>query len=241
LSDLSLYPVDNLVDKVDNCANSHIFGQNGAVIGLFAKQPQPGRVKTRLSPPLSADQACQLYRVALAETLAALRRSGLPLVICYAGERAWFEQAFPRTALLEQRGDGLGERLQRALTELFAAGYGPVLMAGSDSPDLPSALVEDVVAALADRDVAAIPCDDGGYAVIGLRAPTGELFADIPWSTEGVLEATRRRCAELGLGWHETAPWSDIDQVDDLRRLVARSPATATAAFIRTELAALLR
>ena len=228
------------MDKVDNSVNRHIFDHYGAVIGLFAKQPVPGQVKTRLTPPLSPEQACQLYKTALQESLSRLRGAEATLAICYAGERSWFQAAFPGLPLFPQRGEGLGARLAHAVRELFAAGGGPVLLAGSDSPDLPLGLVEEAIALLPHKDVVSIPCRDGGYAVIGLRKPATQLFVDIPWSTPAVLEATRRRCSELGLSYHETAGWDDLDDLADLRRLVARSPGSLTARHIVEELAVLL-
>jgi len=228
------------VYKVDNSLNRHIFSHSEPVIGLFAKQPVPGQVKTRLTPPLLAEQACLLYQIALQETVARLLSAGLPLVICYAGERDWFREAFPDLPLLAQSGDGLGVRMMNAVQALFAAGAGPVLLAGSDSPDLPIALIEEVVEQLQKVDVATVPCRDGGYAIIGMRGPTTELFAEIPWSTSRVLEATRQRSRLLGLTCHETKGWQDLDELDDLRQLVVRSPKSQTARHIVAELSELL-
>jgi rSAM/selenodomain-associated transferase 1 len=228
--------VDNPVDKVDNSVNSYIFSHNGVVIGLFAKQPVPGQVKTRLTPPLTAEQACQLYDVVLRETVAQLRTAGLPLVICYAGQREWFRATFPGLPLLAQSGEDLGARMRHAVNALFAAGAGPVLLAGSDSPDLPIPLLRQAVERLHDQDVAVIPCQDGGYALVGMRRPTTELFEGIPWSSAQVLTATRQRSRELGLTLHETATWHDLDELADLRRLVARAPESQTAHHILTTL-----
>lgn len=228
------------MDKVDNSANSHIFSHTGPIIGLFAKQPLPGQVKTRLTPPLSPEQACQLYLTALRETVAQLRSSNVPLVICYAGQRDWFRTAFPDLPLFAQVGDDLGARMSHAVQALFAAGAGPVLLAGSDSPDLPVSLLEQVLDRLAETDVAVIPCHDGGYALVGMRRPTTELFDEIPWSSARVLEATRRRSRQLGLRLHETAAWHDLDELEDLRLLVARSPDSQTAGHIVRELRKLL-
>ena len=100
-------------------------------------------------------------------------------------ERDWFSAAFPGLPLLAQVGDGLGVRMSNAVQALFAAGAGPVLLAGSDSPDLPISLVEQALVQLQETDVATVPCHDGGYAIIGLRRPTTELFEGIPWSTSG--------------------------------------------------------
>ena len=231
--------VDKPVDKVDNSADSLIFSHSGPVVGLFAKEPLPGQVKTRLTPPLSPEQACQLYQVALRETVTQFLAGGLPLVICYSGRRDWFLETFPGLPLVAQVGDGLGVRMSNAVQTLFAAGAGPVLLAGSDSPDLPITLVEQVMAWLQEKDVVTIPCRDGGYALIGMRRPTTELFADIPWSTSRVLEATCQRSRQLGLTYHETESWEDLDELADLQRLVARSPETATARHIASRLSEL--
>ena len=228
------------MDKVDNSANRHIFNQSGPVIGLFAKQPIAGQVKTRLTPPLTPKQACELYRVALQESVSRLLHSGEMIAICYAGKRRWFQAAFPGLPLFAQAGEGLGTRMTNAVQALFAGGGGPVLLAGSDSPDLPFELVEEVIDLLARTDVATVPCRDGGYAIIGLRQPTPQVFQDIPWSTSAVLEATRRRCRELGLSYHETAGWDDLDELADLPRLVERSPGSLTARHIVGELSRLL-
>jgi rSAM/selenodomain-associated transferase 1 len=232
--------VDNPVEKVDNSLNSNIFNHSGPVIGLFAKEPVAGRVKTRLSPALTAEQACWLYQTSLCETVNRLLAADLPLVLCYDGRREWFAEAFPGLPLLEQVGDGLGDRMSNAVQELFRHLDGPVLLAGSDSPDLPISLLEQVLQALHEKDVATIPCHDGGYVVVGLRQPTTELFAGIPWSTAGVLQATRQACRRLGLSYVETEEWYDLDEIDDLRQLLTRSPETATARHLLAELQELL-
>jgi len=228
------------VDKVDNSTNSNIFSHSGPVIALFAKQPVPGQVKTRLTPPLTADQACGLYRAALCETVVHLRATGLPLVICYAGQRGWFSEAFPGLPLFPQVGDDLGSRMEQAVRFLFAAGAGPVLLTGSDCPDLPIALLKQVLEKLRENDAAVIPCRDGGYVLVGMRRPTTELFSRIPWSSSQVLIETRRRSRELGLTLFETESWHDLDEVADLQRLVIRSPGTQTARHVVNELEALL-
>ena len=119
------------MDKVDNSANRHIFDHSGAVIGLFAKQPVPGQVKTRLTPPLTAEQACQLYRTALQESFSRLLNTAAAIAICYAGERSWFQATFPGVPLFAQQGEGLGARMRNAVADLFAAAGGPVLLAGA--------------------------------------------------------------------------------------------------------------
>jgi rSAM/selenodomain-associated transferase 1 len=228
--------VDNPVEKVDNSLNSNIFDHSGPIIGLFAREPVAGRVKTRLSPALTAEQACWLYQTALYETVNRLLAADLPLMLCYDGRREWFAEAFPGQPLLAQVGDSLGHRMSNAVQELFRHCEGPVLLAGSDSPDLPISLLEQVLQSLQEKDVATIPSCDGGYVVVGLQRPSTELFAGIPWSTSGVLQATRQACQRLDLSYIETDEWYDLDEIDDLRQLVTRSPETATARYLLAEL-----
>ena len=165
------------MDKVDNSSNRHIFSHSGPVIGLFAKQPVPGQVKTRLTPPLSPGTGLPTLRDRFAGVRSRLLKTNCTITICYAGEHSWFETTFPGRPLFAQHGEGLGARMSNAVEELFAAGGGPVLLAGSDSPDLPLKLVEEAIDHLQRKDVVSVPCRDGGYAIVGLRRPTtGTLY-----------------------------------------------------------------
>ena len=228
--------VDNPVDKVDNRSLARTFVGSEAILGVFAKQPLPGRVKTRFCPPLTPLEACELYQIALDETLQQLRQAPAALTLCYAGQHAWFAEHYPALPLLAQPAGGLGERLKAVAEQLFARSNGPVLLAGSDSPDLPLAWVGEALALLVSADVVTIPCRDGGYALIGLRRPQPQLFDEIPWSTPGVLAATRDRARRLGLDYREVGEWEDLDDLPALQRLVARSPASATARHAATVL-----
>lgn len=228
--------VENPVDNVDNRLAPHELPNRGPALGIFAKQPQPGRVKTRLSPPLTPAEACAIYETALRETVARMTAGTATPVLCYAGRRAWFHRVFPGRALLPQGRGDLGVRLARATARLFAAGAAPVAVIGADSPDLPLALVEQAFAALADADAAVVPCLDGGFALLALRRPVPELFAGIPWSTAEVMAVLRQRAAALGLHVVTVAAWDDLDDQDSLRRLLVRSPECATARWVKAHL-----
>lgn len=228
------------MDKVDNLRTWQSLSLNGAVLGIFAKQPRAGRVKTRLIPPLTPSEASTLYRVALTESVAAFAGAPATLVLCGAGRRNWFARVFPEVAYLPQGRGDLGARLVRTTAALFAAGGGPVAVVGSDSPDLPPALIAAALNALDAADVAAIPCRDGGYALLALRRPAPELFTAMPWSTAAVLAATRARAAALGLGFATVGGWDDLDDFPALLRLLARSPECATARHVRAHLGRVL-
>ncbi len=203
-------------------------------MGIFAKQPRPGAVKTRLCPPLSPAQAADLYRVSLEETVARLQTGPWTPVLCFAGEESWFRQAFPDLPLLPQGEGDLGERLQRALTTLLeVADCRGAVLVGSDSPDLPQELLEQAFAALQRTEAVVAPAVDGGYVLIGLRRPHPELFAAIPWSSDQVLELTRQRAAAAGISLAEVPGWEDVDDLPSLQALLARSPGSATAGYAR--------
>lgn len=224
------------MDKVDNCRSAQALPRRGPVLGIFAKQPRPGHVKTRLSPPLSPAEASALYTVALRETVTRLGHGPVPPVLCCAGRRAWFARGFPGVPLLPQGRGDLGARLIRTTARLFAAGGSPVGVIGSDSPDLPLALIEATFAALAEAEAAAVPCADGGFALLALRRPVPELFTGLPWSTPTVLVAMQQRAGALGLRFATVDPWDDLDDLPALQRLLRRSPECATARYAQAHL-----
>jgi hypothetical protein len=229
--------VDKPVDNVDKQYLLQPFKNPGPVLGVFAKQPVPGQVKTRLCPPLTEIEAARLCQVALAETVQGLWDAPPRMVLFYSGDYTWFDRAFPEVLLVPQTDGDLGVRLQTAVEQLFAAGGGPVLLMGSDSPDLPEAMIVEALAELEQADVVTIPCLDGGYALIGLNRSCPELFENIPWSTSAVLAATREQAAGAGLVYQELAEWDDLDDIASLQRLVERSPETGTARYVQRQLA----
>ena len=201
----------------------------GNVLGIFAKQPLPGRVKTRLCPPFSHEQAAQLYQTCLEETVAAMAQAPAERVLFYDGDRNFFEQTFPGLRLLPQSGGDLGRRLDQALQQLFTAGWQRAVLIGSDSPDLPVKLVADAFAALASYELAVAPARDGGYVLIGESRHSPQLFSDMPWSTAELWPATRHRAAELELSCCELDEWEDLDDLAALQRLYRRAPESPTA------------
>jgi len=207
------------------------------ILGIFAKAPISGRVKTRLCPPLTADEAAALFRTSLAETVNRMRGGRFATIIFHDGPEEFFRRAFPQLPRLPQGPGDLGARMQRALSEMLAQGYSAAALIGSDSPDLPVGWVEQAFLLLRQTDIVTIPAYDGGYALIGLRRPQPALFHNIPWSTAEVLTATRCRAEELAASYRELPAWEDVDDFAALQRLVQRSPDSATAVFARTRLA----
>ncbi len=200
-------------------------------IGIMAKAPRSGRVKTRLVPPLTHDQAsalsgCFLKDVSAAVVAAAAGAHAPRMrgVAAYfpQGEEEAFDGLIPRDfLLLPQRGAHLGERLFHATVDLLATGFHSVCLVNSDSPTLPPSLLREAALALeapGDRVVLG-PASDGGYYLVGLKRAHRRLFEEISWSTPSVLAQTLERARELSLEAHRLAEWYDVDDRHSLRQL----------------------
>ena len=225
--------MDKPVNKVENPrfsadSNSLWKGQPGTV-GIFAKEPQPGHVKTRLCPPLTFAEAAQVHHLSLQQTVTTL--APLQPILFYSGNIAYFQDNFPDTPFIPQSAGDLGERMAQALLAIHARGNDCALLVGSDAPDLPLPLIIAAYAALEHNAVVTIPARDGGYVLIGERGHHPPLFQGVPWSTAAVLEHTRAICVAQQLSYAEIGSWEDVDDADDLLRLVQRSPTLAVSTY----------
>ena len=196
-----------------------------SVIQIFCKAPLAGQVKTRLLPALTAEQAAAVQQELIERLLAFLHQAQLcPLQIWCSPtvESAFFQQQatlYPLT-LWQQHGVGLGMRMHHAIARgLQHARH--VLLLGCDCPSFTvTDLVEALNALQHGVDVVLAPTEDGGYSLIGMRAPQPFVLEDagMPWSSPQVLAITRTRIAQRGLTKYETKMQWDIDTFDDLLR-----------------------
>lgn len=197
-------------------------------LGLMAKAPIAGEVKTRLQPPLTAREAAALNICFLRDMAANIQSvseteaaSGL-VVYTPSGAEAAFDGVLPDGfELLVQRGSSLGERLCNATDDLLKQGYGAVCLINSDSPNLPKSILIRAIESLAtegDRVVLGA-AEDGGYYLIGLKHAHRNLFNEIAWSTSDVLARTQQRAAEIDLPVELLPSWYDVDDAETLARL----------------------
>lgn len=213
-------------------------------LAVMAKAPRPGKVKTRLSPPLTLEQTAALNICFLRDTsrnIAEVAAEGHAAgVVCYTpvGDEAAFAGILPEEfVLIPQRGDAFGERLLAAAEDILACGFGSVCLIDSDSPTLPGAALRQAVQELArpgDRVVLG-GSDDGGYYLIGLKRAHAAPFERITWSTASVYAETVERVREAGLELVELPLWYDVDDAATLRTLQrelleGRRPGFATVA-----------
>src|SRR5881227_1916870 len=179
-------------------------------LAVMTKAPQAGRVKTRLVPPLTPEEAAELNKCFLRDTTAAISNAcsrrpagdarashseaataacGIAVYTPVGAESAYTDVLPADFSLLPQRGDEFGERLYFALEDLFKCGFESVCLIDSDSPTVPAVNFGHAIELLASSDDRLVlgPSDDGGYYLIGLKRPYREVFEEIDWSTKRVL------------------------------------------------------
>lgn len=200
-------------------------GDRQSAILVFAKEPTPGAVKTRLIPAIGEPAATAVYRSLLEQALTCAARVPVAGRYLYADKAPVDGMLATRAAelgleLRPQHGHGLGDRMYRALTETMAR-HAHVVLIGSDCPEYTPDYVAAALDALADNDVVIGPAHDGGYVLLALRRLDGRLFDDIAWSTDRVLALTRERLRSLSWKWTELAPLHDVDDADTLARFPA--------------------
>ena len=197
------------------------------VLVIMAKAPRPGAVKTRLASSLSPEAVTEFYRCLLEDTLALARSlSDVEVAImCPDSDVDELAQlAGNETNIVAQKGEGLAA----GLTSVFAhfapdhrkdAGQRRIIAFNSDSPHLPRSVLERAFETLAAHDVVVGPTHDGGYYLVGAKAPHPTLFANDGMGTSSALERLLSRARELKLSVGFADAFYDIDVADDLTRL----------------------
>jgi rSAM/selenodomain-associated transferase 1 len=195
----------------------------------MAKASMAGRTKTRLVPPLTAEEAATLNTVFLRDAadnlLATAKVADASCWMAYspAGSAPFFRTNLPAgIGLLETVAPTLGGCLLGAAEALLGAGHDAVCLVNSDSPTLPVGYLAEAVAALAAAGERIVlgPATDGGYYLIGMKRAHAGLFEDIAWSTEKVFAETVARAAALGLAVHRLPSWYDVDDGEALHILL---------------------
>ena len=193
---------------------------------IMTKAPRAGQVKTRLTPPLTREEAAALNSCFLQDTALAISKAGVGMrgIGCFTpvGSEYLYGDLFPpEFALIAQRESSFGERLFQAAEDLFSVGFASVCLIDSDSPTVASSVFAEAVEKLTQPNDQVIlgPCEDGGYYLIGLKKLHRRLFEQIDWSTEQVFHQTLERAAALRLPVHLLPTYYDVDDAPGLRRL----------------------
>ena len=202
---------------------------------IFTRFPEPHKTKTRLIPALGPDGAAELQREMTRHTLAAVRDLREDFAVSVevrfeGGDAEKMAACFGDDVLYHLQGPGdLGDRMDRAFAASFCEGEARAVIIGADCPEITPELIREAFELLAESDLVLGPASDGGYYLIGLRRPTPQLFTDMPWGSQQVLERTLRRAAELSLKTSLLKTLTDVDRPEDLavwRRVQNRCNAT---------------
>lgn len=198
---------------------------------MFAKYWEPGAVKTRLAETLGEQPAARIYRAFVETLLRRLTEVGDRQVLAFSPSDR--ETAFQRGAenweLQPQLAVGdLGARMQHFFESAIRDGYRHVVLIGSDSPDLPLALLAQAFDQLHDYPVVLGPSLDGGYYLVGAADRVPPIFDDMPWSSPRLWERTTARLAEHQCRFAELPAWYDVDTVADLGVLQQKLSASTT-------------
>ncbi|HYE58024.1 MAG TPA: TIGR04282 family arsenosugar biosynthesis glycosyltransferase [Rhodothermales bacterium] len=189
---------------------------------VFAKVPTPGRVKTRLCPPMTPEEACNLYAAMLRDALAGYVRLGMAVRLYVSQDDVAMPEGLVPSGITTHRqaGTDLGARMLRAFLETFAAGANRAVVIGTDHPTLPLDFVRLAFDELTTpRTVTLGPTDDGGYYLVGMRDLHPALFAGMTYSHPRVLDDTLARAASADLDVTLLPTWYDVDAPGDLARL----------------------
>jgi len=198
----------------------------GAAVVVFARAPRPGAVKTRLVPPLAPEEAAALHARLVKRTLETARAASYRRIELHGTPD--IDDPFFRfcaghfgAALVAQSGADLGARMLAAF-ESALADCPRVLLLGSDCPALTARHLRQADRALRDGAHAVfVPCEDGGYALIGLKRVDPRLFEGVAWGGASVMEDTRARLQQMRWRWRELETLWDVDRPEDYERLLA--------------------
>jgi rSAM/selenodomain-associated transferase 1 len=201
-----------------------------AQIMVIAKEPVPGRVKTRLTPPYTPAEAAELAEAALADTLAAVASAGVTRrVLALAGSPGrWLPPGFD---VIGQRGAGLDERIAWALAEAWVTCPAPLVLIGMDTPQVTPALLaqatEPLVSGAADATFGL--AEDGGFWLLGLREIEPTLVLGVPMSRSDTGSRQLARLHDAGLRVRLLPELADVDTADEAELIAAQTPGSAFA------------
>lgn len=189
-------------------------------LGIFLRRPIPGQTKTRLARTTGGAAAAEIYSAFLQDLIPRSAAVADRLTLAVAGAvceaESWLPCIDASHVEVKSQPDGdLGQRIAWFFDEC-RDNAAPAVLIGSDSPDLPEAVICDAFRRLQDNDIVVGPAADGGFTLIGCRDGAAGLFSDIRWSTPHTLSDLLQNARQLNLKMHCLPLWYDIDRIDDL-------------------------
>ena len=195
--------------------------RNKTALIVFAREPQEGKVKTRLSKDLPAKTVLSIYKAFIADTLETAARVRCDRCVIYythTADTIPFLRSFEgRFRLRRQTGADLGERMGRAFDDCQKERYDRAVIIGVDCLTLTPEEIESAFDQLNTQDCVIGPAKDGGYYLIGLKTPEKGLFTGIQWGGETVFESTLKKAEQLAKTVYVLENKEDIDTLEDLK------------------------
>lgn len=189
------------------------------VLLIFIKNPELGKIKTRLAKSIGDDKALQIYKKLLKKTIYVAEKTDVRRQVWYSSyidyEDGIASDTFEKYL---QTGSNLGERMKNSFQQLFEEGVDRAVIIGSDCPSLNVRIVENAFDRLEENDLVIGPSEDGGYYLLGMNRFFETLFEDIEWSTESVLESTIQKAKLKELKVYQLPVLNDIDNIEDLKK-----------------------
>ncbi|HVE60996.1 MAG TPA: TIGR04282 family arsenosugar biosynthesis glycosyltransferase [Chitinophagaceae bacterium] len=186
---------------------------------IFVRNPELGKVKTRLAATLGQEKALEIYQQLLAHTLAITKTLAIQKFVFYEGvitkQDMWEVNGYHQ--LLQKETD-LGKKMHYAFEAVLEKGFNKVVIIGSDCIELTESIIQEAFYQLNTKEVVIGPANDGGYYLLGMRCLHPELFINKKWSSNTVYGATVNDFNELGLSHYELPVLIDIDTEDDWRQ-----------------------
>lgn len=184
---------------------------------IFARHPESGKVKTRLAASMGDEKALAVYQFLLAHTNLLVRHRKIPIFVFYAGDVVegdlWSSEHFIKRS---QKGNDLGERMANAFLEVFDTGCRSAVIIGSDCHELTDAIIDDAFALLEKNDIVVGPAKDGGYYLLGMKAPFKNLFGNMQWSVATVFEKTMQKIRDGQYTVDLLPVLTDVDTEEDI-------------------------
>jgi len=199
-------------------------------VGIFVREPVAGRVKTRLTPPLSVADAADLYQAFLRDLFARVSQSRVHITLFIDGDPGALAGLAPAPWPRVAQAEGpLAVRLVAAFDHLLRKDGDRALIIGSDSPDLPIPYLKRGIQKLKHRDLVLAPAADGGFVLVGLSRRAPGLFDNVALETPRAFVETVEAAKREGLTLSLLPPWYDVDDEASLDRLVALEKARSLA------------
>lgn len=190
------------------------------VLLIFTRNPELGKVKTRLAKGVGAENALTIYKTLLEHTRDVVLQINCSKRVGYSvkvrSKDIWPSDVFEK---FEQEGEDLGDRMYRAFAKAYQDNFSKVMIVGSDLYDLRSEHIEAAFEALDSHEVVIGPAQDGGYYLLGMRSLVKDVFYNKNWGQDTVFEATLKDLE--GYSVHQLETLNDIDHAEDLKGYLA--------------------